>query len=88
MATQIELLSAGPAVKALRAEKGWSQEKLARETELSKQTIIDIEMDRKNPSWKSTQRLAGAFGLTPAEFMDRCAREDSNPQPAGYQAAA
>lgn len=47
---------------ALRAQNGWSQQKLADELGVSRQTIISIEKDRFDPSLPLAFRIARLFG--------------------------
>ena len=52
-------------IKKLRNKKGWSQEKLAREADISYQTLIKIEQDRiKNPKLQTLVKLAKALGVS------------------------
>ncbi|AHD21551.1 MULTISPECIES: helix-turn-helix transcriptional regulator [Rhodococcus] len=47
---------------ALRAENGWSQQRLADELGVSRQTIISIEKGRFDPSLPLAFRIAHLFG--------------------------
>ena len=52
-------------LKKLRKQKGWSQEKLAREAGISYQTLIKIEQGRiKNPKLETLIKLAKALGTS------------------------
>jgi transcriptional regulator with XRE-family HTH domain len=52
-------------LKKLRKKKGWSQEKLARESGISYQTLIKIEQGRiKNPRLDTLIKLAKALGVS------------------------
>ena len=51
-------------VPAHRERLGWSQQRLADERGVSRQTIISIEKGRYDPSRPVAFRLAGAFGTT------------------------
>jgi len=52
-------------LKKFRTEKGWSQEKLAREAGISYQTLIKIERGNiKNPKIETLVKLAKALGLS------------------------
>ena len=52
-------------IRKLRNKKGWSQEKLAREADISYQTLIKIEQDRiKNPKLQTLIKLAKALGVS------------------------
>ncbi len=46
----------------LRAAKGWSQQRLADELGVSRQTIISIEKGRFDPSLPLVFRIARTFG--------------------------
>jgi len=57
-------------IKKLRNKKGWSQERLAREADISYQTLIKIEQDRiKNPKLKTLVKLAKALGVSLDELI-------------------
>jgi len=52
-------------IKKLRNKKGWSQEKLAREADISYQTLIKIEQSRiKNPKLQTLVKLAKALSVS------------------------
>jgi len=52
-------------LKKLRNKKGWSQERLAREADISYQTLIKIEQSRiKNPRLETLIKLAKALGVS------------------------
>ena len=52
-------------IKKFRNKKGWSQEKLAREADISYQTLIKIEQGRiKNPKLQTLVKLAKALGVS------------------------
>lgn len=52
-------------IKKLRNKKGWSQERLAREADISYQTLIKIEQNRvKNPKLQTLIKLAQALGVS------------------------
>lgn len=55
----------GKRVLALRdAQKPrWSQEKLAREIVMSRQTVYDIEKGLRIPEWATLEAIAAAFGV-------------------------
>lgn len=48
----------------LRKKHGWSQEQLAHELGVSRQTVISIEKGRFDPSLPLAFRLADVFQLT------------------------
>ena len=49
-------------LRALRADRGWSQAKLAARLDVSRQTIIAIETGRYDPSLPLAFRIARLFG--------------------------
>ena len=49
-------------LRALRAERGWSQAALAERLEVSRQTVNAIETGRYDPSLPLAFRLARVFG--------------------------
>jgi transcriptional regulator with XRE-family HTH domain len=48
----------------------WSQEKLARQSELSRETIRRVELGLAIPDGTTLNALAGAFGLTLSDFLN------------------
>lgn len=48
-------------VKEMREERGWSQGKLAKRLNVSRQTVISIEKERYNPSLDLAFSLADLF---------------------------
>jgi putative transcriptional regulator len=61
-------------LRELRAERGLTQEDIAAEVGVSRQTIISIESGRYNPSILLAYKLAHAFALT-IEDVFLCAEE-------------
>jgi len=59
-------------LKVLRAERGWSQEKLAGELGVSRQTTNAIETGRYDPSLPLAFKIAALFGKRVEEvfFLD------------------
>jgi len=52
-------------IKKIRNKKGWSQERLAREADVSYQTLIKIEQNRvKNPKLQTLIKIAKALDVT------------------------
>lgn len=57
-------------IKKFRNKKGWSQERLAREADISYQTLIKIEQNRvKNPKLQTLIKLANALEVTLDELV-------------------
>jgi len=60
----------GRMLKALREEKGWTQDELAKRAKLTKPYISQLESGaRKNPSLPALQRLAKALGVPVTELL-------------------
>ncbi len=58
-------------LRALRAERDWTQAELAARADVSRQTINAIEVGKFDPSLPVAFRLARLFGLTIEEvFFD------------------
>ncbi|WP_028056660.1 helix-turn-helix transcriptional regulator [Sphingomonas phyllosphaerae] len=50
-------------LRALRAERGWSQQELATRLDVSRQSVIAIETGRYDPSLPLAFRIAETFEL-------------------------
>ncbi|USU05694.1 helix-turn-helix domain-containing protein [Sphingomonadaceae bacterium OTU29LAMAA1] len=59
----------GQAVAERRAQMGWSQARLARETGLSRETIARLETGRRTPTADSVFRLQSAMDMEPGELV-------------------
>lgn len=57
-------------VKALRAEHQWTQAELAKELDVSRQTINAIEKGKYDPSLPLAFKIARLFGLTVEGIFD------------------
>ncbi|MGG0815343.1 helix-turn-helix transcriptional regulator [Paenibacillus alvei] len=53
-----------------RAEKGWTQEELAKRVGVSRQTIATLEKNKYNPSLILAFKIANAFDRTLTEVFD------------------
>ena len=60
----------GQVIRRMRDERGWSQEKLAEESERSRNLIARFEQGRSQPSLESLWDLARAFGTRPHELIE------------------
>ena len=59
-------------LKALRAERGWSQAELAERLDVSRQSVNSIEIGKYDPSLPLAFRIARLFGRPiEAIFQDR-----------------
>jgi transcriptional regulator with XRE-family HTH domain len=56
-------------IRELRAERGWSQERLAEEADLHRTYIGGIERSLRNVSLFNIAKLAHAFGVPIAELF-------------------
>jgi len=56
-------------LKVLRAERDWTQAKLAHELEVSRQTVNAIETGKYDPSLPLAFRLARLFGMPIEEIF-------------------
>ncbi len=59
-------------LKELRKQKGWSQEKIARESNISYHTLIKLEQKSiKNPKIETVIKLADALEVSLDELVGR-----------------
>ncbi len=56
-------------IKRLRQEKGWSQEKLAFETELHRTDISGLERGVRNPTIVVLAKIAKVFAVPTRELL-------------------
>ncbi len=61
----------GIALRALRAQKGVSQEKLALETGIGRRYMSDIENGRRNVSLEIVEKIAKYFELSASELIKK-----------------
>ena len=57
-------------LKVLRAERDWTQARLAKELDVSRQTVNAIETGKFDPSLPVAFRIARLFGQTIEEIFD------------------
>lgn len=69
----------GVALRALRAQKGVSQERLALETGIGRRYMSDIENGRRNVSLETVEKLAKFFEISPSEFVKKVEQADMLP---------
>lgn len=62
-------MTIGERLKSLRQEKGYSQDKLAQQLLLSRQTIINWEKDRTVPDSDNLARLSAFYGISVDELL-------------------
>ncbi len=68
-------------LKALRAERGWSQSELAERLEVSRQSVNAIETGRYDPSLPLAFRIAELLELRIEDVFTSPSRADQPPQP-------
>ncbi|MBN1231505.1 MAG: helix-turn-helix transcriptional regulator [Anaerolineales bacterium] len=56
-------------IRVLRAERGWSQARLAEELGVSRQTVNAIETGKYDPSLPLAFKIAACFGKTLEEIF-------------------
>lgn len=69
----------GLAIRALRAQRNVSQEKLALETGIGRRYMSDIENGRRNVSLETLEKLAGFFEMDASELVRRIEQADEPP---------
>jgi putative transcriptional regulator len=65
-------------LEEFRNQKGWTQQELAEQVEVSRQTIISLERGRYNPSITLAFRLARLFAVPIEELFLYSAEEDQH----------
>ena len=66
----------GIALRALRAQKGVSQERLALETGIGRRYMSDIENGRRNVSLEIVEKFAAYFEMSASELVRRIEQAD------------
>lgn len=56
-------------LEELRTKNGWTQQELADQLSVSRQTIISLEQERYNPSLLLAFRISSVFSLTIEEIF-------------------
>lgn len=69
----------GVALRALRSQKGVSQEKLALETGIGRRYMSDIENGRRNVSLEIIEKLAEFFEISPSELIRKIEHANEPP---------
>lgn len=59
------------AVRSLRKERGWSQQRLAAEAGINKVTLVHIETGKTSPNVETLEKLAGALGVELGDFFPK-----------------
>jgi transcriptional regulator with XRE-family HTH domain len=66
----------GAAVRLLREQRGWSQERLANRAELNRSYMGEIERAAAMPSLATAAKLAEALEVPLSELIARCELPD------------
>jgi putative transcriptional regulator len=64
-------------LKVLRAERDWTQARLAEKLDVSRQTVNAIETGKFDPSLPLAFRISGVFALPIEEIFDPAPVRDS-----------
>jgi transcriptional regulator with XRE-family HTH domain len=57
-------------LKRLRLKRGWSQERVAHESELNPSYVSKIERSEREPGVRTVSKLATALGVSAAELFE------------------
>lgn len=58
----------GQRIQMLRSRKGWTQERLAKESGINRNSLACYETDRNRPSTKALRKLAFSLEIKPADL--------------------
>ncbi|MCY8506482.1 helix-turn-helix domain-containing protein [Bacillus atrophaeus] len=64
-----DLLRLGNRIRALREQKGYSQEKLGSKAGLHRNFISSLELAQKNPTYTTLIKLASALNVNVTELL-------------------
>jgi transcriptional regulator with XRE-family HTH domain len=56
-------------MRRLRAERGWTPERLAYEARISRTLVLSLEGGKREFTLRSLKRVSGAFGIEPWELL-------------------
>lgn len=59
----------GSRIRALRNEKGWTQQQLAERAALNRSFIVAVELGGQNLSLRAVMKVAGGFGISMEELL-------------------
>ena len=63
------LLKLGKRVRALRLDRGWTQEELAHRSGLNRSYMSEVERGRSDVSLTTLQKIARPLGISLAELL-------------------
>jgi transcriptional regulator with XRE-family HTH domain len=58
----------GDKIRHLRKERNWSQEQLCERAEIDRVTLSYIENHKRNPEYRTVEKIAHGFGITVSEL--------------------
>jgi XRE family transcriptional regulator, regulator of sulfur utilization len=64
------LLRLATRIKALRADKEWSQEQLAERASIQRSYLADLERGSRNPSVRTLVKIANAFRVSLRDLFE------------------
>ena len=62
-------MTVGEKIRKLRREREWTQEELGERVQIDKRNVSKYETGHINPSQKTVERFAEAFGVSAAELL-------------------
>ena len=62
-------MTIGQRIRKIRREREISQDKLSKDAEIGKTTLLMIEKDKRNPNWDSICRIARVFNMPVEELV-------------------
>jgi transcriptional regulator with XRE-family HTH domain len=68
--TEAVAKAVGKRIRELRKKKGWSQERLADESEMHRSYMWGVEQGRRNPSLRHLTRIADALDVPLTSLFD------------------
>jgi len=68
-------------LRRLRADKGWSQDRAAREVGVPVRTYLNWELGKSEPRMTAVVRLARTYGVTTDELLAGVGEEEPAPEP-------
>jgi len=71
----------GQRLQMLRGRKGWTQERLAKESGINRNSLACYETDRNRPSSKALRKLAFSLEVKPADLDPELAPVFTPPEP-------
>lgn len=62
-------MTVGEKIRKLRREREWTQEELGERVQIDKRNVSKYETGHLNPSKKTVEKFAEAFGVSPVELL-------------------